>query len=277
MFGHFLLFHPSPFSALNSLSEHASLPGSSGGNSMSRFLVFLLITSAFQFAIAEVDIATFDEQKALTDLETVAAEYRGHLMIPSTMAMMSETYRTPIRRYYQAAKTCPTKAVVRKYIVELQNIGYPNEYLESVLNTMGTQHGLKAFEIGDAWDRELVDDKILSEDPMAQLLYSNIAIMGLTRQGESGLILYSVGTGSRLAVLDHKVYVATALHVLRDNADGIALDQACQRFTFHFPAAGRLHFQGSRLVLQNTETDFAICEVELPTDVPSIALTALSV
>ncbi len=233
-----------------------------------RFVFALLILISFSSVhAAEEAKLTCDEQAAWDRLEEVSNQYRDKVRIPHIMALMSEFYRTPIRAYYSAVKMCPTKKVVTRYIKELQIIGYPNDYLPAMLNGLGTEHGLKMYELGDAWNRELVTDELRAEDPTADYLHQHIAIMGLPKAVEKGLTLYSVGSGSIIGRKDNSVFVATADHVVRNNAENIALEEICQSMIFHFPSFGSRHFNGKALLVANQNVDFAICEVELPADV----------
>lgn len=233
-----------------------------------RFVFALLILISFSSVHAtEAPAAACDEQAAWNRLEEVSNQYRDKIRIPHMMALMSEFYRTPIRAYYSAVKMCPTKKVVKRYIKELQIIGYPNDYLPAMLNGLGTEHGLKMYELGDSWNRELVTPELRAEDSLAEYLHQHIAIMGLPKQVEKGLTLYSVGTGSIIGRRGNSVFVATADHVLRNNAESISLDAICSRLIFHFPSIASRHFNGKALVVADKKVDFAICEVELPADV----------
>lgn len=226
-------------------------------------LFLMLSTSVFASDNSALDC---DEQAAWERLEAASTKYRDKIRIPHLMAMMSESYRTPIREYYSAAKLCPTRKVVTRYIKELQIIGYPNDYLPAILNGLGTGHGLKMYELGDSWNRELVTEEMRQQDATVDYLHQHIAIMGLPKQREQGLTLYSVGTGSIIGRQGSSVFVATADHVVRNNAENIALEEICSRMVFHFPGLGSRHFNGKSLLIANQVVDFAVCEVELPAD-----------
>lgn len=231
------------------------------------FAVLILLISAMAQASTETEAMACDEAAAWARLEEVSLKYRDKIRIPHLMAMMTDTYRTPIREYYTAAKMCPTRKVVSRYIKDLQIIGYPNDYLPAILNGLGSNHGLKMYELGDSWNRELVTEELRQQDATVDYLHQHIAIMGLPKQREQGLTLYSVGTGSILGRIGSSVFVATADHVVRNNAEKIPLENICQKFIFHFPTVKGRHFNGKSLLVANEKVDFAICEVELPADV----------
>lgn len=235
--------------------------------------VLILLFSNMAQAGSETEATTCDEAAAWARLEEVSLKYRDKIRIPHLMAMMTDTYRTPIREYYAAAKMCPTRKVVSRYIKDLQIIGYPNDYLPAILNGLGSNHGLKMYELGDSWNRELVTEELRQQDATVDYLHQHIAIMGLLKQREQGLTLYSVGTGSIIGRQDSSVFIATADHVVRNNAENISLEEICQRMVFHFPTMKGRHFNGKSLVIANQKVDFAICEVELPADALAVLNT----
>lgn len=210
---------------------------------------------------------TCDSQKAIETLHQLGNKNRGRIYIHNMQYMFLEKIRNAIREYWTAAKTCPSKEVVKVLVQELQAVGYPNEYLESVLVGLGSDHGLKTFELGDAWNKEPVSAETLTT-PARTKLYNNIAIMGLNQSKEPGkLTLYSVGTGFVIGRDGQKLYIGTARHVVADNAENIPLEDSCSKFNFHFPAIGKKKiFQGSRLIVAREDIDFAICELILPDD-----------
>lgn len=198
---------------------------------------------------------------------TSSLKKRG-FYIRDITSLMIDSNRKAIREYYQLGQDCPSQEIVKQISDDLIAFGYPLEYLPGLFGKSLSEVGLRLYQIGDAWNREPLESlSELSENE--NRIYSSTVIGGLIREVDHSdhpkLSLYSVGTGFLLRTkMKNRFIVATALHVLEDNAEKLSPQKACQEMAWHFPSGDKVYFHGKELLLKSKSLDFALCELNVP-------------
>ncbi len=228
--------------------------------------ITVLVLCLNHIALAEPHPIICDAQATIEELKSLGIESRKKYKIYTIESLMgNEELREVVRAFYKLGHSCPQKDVLVVMIKELLALGYPNEYIPALVGYDLKLAGLKMYEIGDEWNRQLVTPEDLKEDSVLTKLYRSTLIMGLKKpRKDEGLTLTSVGTGFYLGKHNGLHLVATAKHVIAENSARLSENEACLKFVYHFPSGEKKFYTGKKWLGSWSDIDFVICAIDIP-------------
>lgn len=233
--------------------------------SMNLVLCFLALFTISHALLAGVCSEGEEKSKILELKALPMALKEAGLVINSIESLRRPEFRSYLRVITRIDNGCMTRALYDQMVKTLKEINYPTEYLHYMVTNAQKSLGLKQYQIGDQWNRQLyLGQEDLPYD--VARLHPSIAISGYaTIETDQRLQLRGVGTVFYLGKINGEHIVGTAAHVFQnDRSQSHQLN--CIDNTYHFPAGPKMSLKGKRLVGAWPQIDFALCALDIPHD-----------